>query len=95
MYEVVLILCRLKRKIACKIRDEHSLVKDLPLPNETVAKMAAKHLPLASAKQGINHSNFSVILTALYILLYVCVFAEPSPTVTGGHAYPTAPGQCV
>ena len=45
---------RLKRKVACKIRDEHSLVKDLPPPNETVAKMAAKHLPVASAKQGIR-----------------------------------------
>ena len=51
---VLIFLCRLKRKIACKIRDEHSLVKDLPPPNETVAKMAARHLPLASAKQGIG-----------------------------------------
>ena len=53
------LLCRLKRKIACKIRDEHSLVKDLPPPNETVAKMAAKHLPLASAKQGIKNHTLS------------------------------------
>ena len=32
----------LQRKIACKIHDEHYLVKDMAPPNETVAKMMAK-----------------------------------------------------
>ncbi|XP_064393149.1 pleiotropic regulator 1-like [Halichondria panicea] len=35
----------LKRKIACKISDEHAAVKDLPPPNDTVAKISAKSLP--------------------------------------------------
>ena len=87
------LLCRLKRKIACKIRDEHSLVKDLPPPNETVAKMAAKHLPQASAKQGIKHHTLSYYYyTLVHCDVLVCVLAETSPTVTGGHAYPAAPG---
>ena len=33
---------RLKRKLACKIRDEHYPVKDMAPPSEAVAKMAAK-----------------------------------------------------
>ncbi len=41
---------RLKRKIACKISDEHAAVKDLPPPNDTVAKISAKSLP--PGKQG-------------------------------------------
>lgn len=42
--------CSLKQKIACKIHDEHSTVKDMPPPTETLAKMAAKNIP--SGRQG-------------------------------------------
>ena len=41
---------RLRIKIACKVHDEHKLVKDLPPPTEAVAKLAAK--TLASNKPG-------------------------------------------
>jgi len=34
----------LKRKIACKTGDEHALVKSMPPPNETIAKIAAKNI---------------------------------------------------
>ncbi len=44
------ILHSLKRKIACKIQDEHYLVKDMPPPSEAAAKMAAK--TSLSGKQG-------------------------------------------
>ena len=39
--------CRLRQKIACKVRDEHYRVKDLPPPSEAVAKVAAKAMPSA------------------------------------------------
>ena len=37
----------LKQKIACKVRDEHALVKSMPPPNETIAKMAARNTSLS------------------------------------------------
>ena len=37
----------LKQKIACKVRDEHALVKSMPPLNETVAKMAARNTSLS------------------------------------------------
>ncbi len=36
------VCCRLKHKIACKVNNEHYMVKDLQPPNETVAKLVAK-----------------------------------------------------
>jgi pleiotropic regulator 1 len=38
----------LKAKIACKIRSEHYQVKDLPPPNETVAKMTMRTAPTSA-----------------------------------------------
>lgn len=53
------VYCRLKRKIACKTGDEHALVKGMPPPNETIAKIAAKNI---SGKPGKTHERFSVTL---------------------------------
>jgi len=48
------LIFRLKRKVACKVKDEHWSVKDLPPPNDTVAKMSAKNIPTPAKKQGIG-----------------------------------------
>ena len=44
--------CRLKQKIACKTNDEHALVKAMPPPNETIAKITARSV---SGKPGKKH----------------------------------------
>ena len=41
---------RLKAKVACKVLSEHHQVRDLPPPNETVAKMTLK----TSAMPGMS-----------------------------------------
>lgn len=52
-----MLMFRLKRKIACKIHDEHYRVKDMAPPTESVAKMVAKSS--LSRKQGkeLNCTN--------------------------------------
>ena len=49
---MVFFVFRLKSKISCKIHDEHYMIKDMPPPNEAVAKMVAKSS--LSTKQGKN-----------------------------------------
>lgn len=74
---------RLKRKIACKIGDEHAAVKDLPPPNETVAKLTAKSMP-SSRKQGtvkfylLVHSVLSTYTYMVESVLFL--FSRPSST---------------
>ena len=47
LHAPILILpnCRLMAKVACKVQSEHFQVKDLPPPNEAVAKITMKTLP--------------------------------------------------
>ena len=54
---------RLKAKVACKVLSEHHQVRDLPPPNETVAKMTLKTAP-TSAMPGMSP----------YHILGICTF---------------------
>lgn len=51
----------LKRKIACKIHDEHSLVKNATPANDVIAKMASKDAP--SSRQSGEPSAPPVVVT--------------------------------
>ena len=54
-------LCSLKRKIACKIHDEHSLVKNATPANDVIAKMASKDAP--SSRRSGEPSAPPVVVT--------------------------------
>ncbi len=86
--------CRLRRKVACKVRDEHSAVRGMPQPSETVAKMATKSLSLG--RQGIrcvdNLLPMSDAMTLPFpLFLSPCTIqVEATP---GDHAFPTVHGK--
>ena len=81
----------LKQKIACKIHDEHSAVKDMPPPNETLAKMAAKNAPSGNEGAACNSTLFYIPICN-HFSMSQCSDTH-SFKVTGGHAYPSAPGE--
>ena len=69
-------LCSLKAKVACKVLSEHYQVKDLPPPNETVAKMTMKTAP-TSAKPGtctcmtLGCSELSCVRVCTYTCIHM------------------------
>ena len=69
-------------------------MKDMPPPNEAVAKMAAK--TSLSGKPGEEVLLCALSCKLCFVLSSLCgTEPKPPPIVTGGHAYPNAPGMQV
>jgi pleiotropic regulator 1 len=50
----------LKMKIACKVNSEHAIVKNMPPPNETVAKITTKSVPKRPSNSSTNEVPMEV-----------------------------------